>query len=464
VGAVAIVGGGLAGLTAAYRLKQRGMRVVVYEAGDRVGGAVRTERRDGYLAELGPNSLAAPSTQLWAFLLELGLEPSILPASPAARKRFVVRKSKLLPLPMSPQDFLRTRLLSSGAKLAIFREPFVGAGDSPSPVEESIASFVRRRFNQEILDYIANPFIGGVFAGDPEQLSVRHALPKLYGLERTHGSVIKGFASLMRARKRNNDGAGAIAGGLTSFRAGLQELSEALARALHAEIRLRAAVTQLRAGAKGWTVGAAFQPAELYDAVVYAAPTHCVDEVDLDFPGGDRLKTLASIGHPPVAVLVLGFRREDVAHPLDGFGFLVPEVERRHVLGVIFSSTLFAGRAPEGHVTLTAFVGGARNPDLANADLPTITARVQDDLRALLGAKGEPTFRAFQFWPKAIPQYDLAYGRFKEIMDETERRNPGLALAGAYRDGISLGETIASGEVAAARVAALPAAMGSAGA
>ncbi len=462
MGAVAVVGGGVAGLTAAYRLKQRGLRVVVYEAGDRVGGAVRTERREGYLAELGPNSLAAPSAQLRAFLIELGLESSILPASPAARRRFVVRKSKLLPLPMSPQDFLTTRLLSNGAKLAIFGEPLVEAGDSP--VEESVATFVRRRFNQEILDYIANPFVGGVFAGDPEQLSVRHALPKLYGLERTHGSVIKAFASMMRARKRNDDGAGALAGGLTSFRTGLQEIPEALARELHAEIRLRAPVTQLRAGPRGWTVGAAFQPAELYDAVVYAAPAHCVDDVDLDFPGGDRLKTLASISHPPVAVLVLGFRREDVGHPLDGFGFLVPEVERRHVLGVIFSSTLFAGRAPEGHVTLTAFVGGVRNPDLANADLPTITARVQDDLRALLGAKGEPTFRAFQLWPKAIPQYDLTYGRFKEIMDEVERRNPGLALAGSYRDGISLGETIASGEAAAARVAALPATTGTAGA
>ena len=462
MGAVAVVGGGVAGLTAAYRLKQRGVRVVVYEAGDRVGGAVRTERREGYLAELGPNSLAAPTAQLRAFLLELGLESSLLPASPAARKRFVVRRSKLLALPMSPRDFLTTRLLSNGAKLAIFGEPFVAAGDSP--VEESVATFVRRRFNQEILDYIANPFVGGIFAGDPEQLSVRHALPKLYGLERTHGSVIKGFASMMRARKRSDDNAGAVAGGITSFRAGLQEIPGALARELHAEIRLRASVTQLRAGPKGWTVGAAFQPAELYDAVVYAAPAHCVDDVDLDFPGGDRLKTLASISHPPVAVLVLGFRREDVAHPLDGFGFLVPEVERRHVLGVIFSSTLFAGRAPEGHVTLTAFVGGVRNPDLANADLPTITARVQDDLRALLGAKGEPTFRAFQLWPKAIPQYDLTYGRFKDVMDEAERRNPGLALAGSYRDGMSLGETIASGEAAAARVAALPAATGTAGA
>ncbi|MDQ3137865.1 MAG: protoporphyrinogen oxidase [Gemmatimonadota bacterium] len=449
--AVAIVGGGVAGLTAAYRLKQRGVRVVVYEAGDRIGGAIRTERRDGYLAELGPNSLATPPAALRALFTELGLESSSLPASPAARNRYVVKKGKLVPLPMSPQDLLTTRLLSNGAKLAVFGEPLVEAGDSP--VEESVASFVRRRFNQEILDYIANPFVGGIFAGDPEQLSVRHALPRLYGLERTHGSVVKALAGMVRARKRDEDPA-SEAGGLMSFRNGMQELPDALARALHAEIRLRAPVTQLRAGPKGWTVGAAYQAAELYDGVIYTAPAHCVDDIDLDFPGGDRLKTLASISHPAVGVLALGFAREDVAHALDGFGLLAPEVERRQVLGVVFSSTLFAGRAPEGHVLLTAFVGGVRNPDLANADLPTITARVQDDLHALLGVKGEPTFRAFHLWPKAIPQYDLTYGRFKEIMDEAERRSPGLALAGSYREGVAVGEAIASGEAAAARIGA----------
>ena len=452
MGAVAVVGGGIAGLTAAYRLKQRGTRVVVYEAGDRVGGSIRTERRDGYIAELGPNALASPSPAFRTLIAELGLEPSLLPASPAAKNRYVIRKGKLLPLPLSPQALLTTRLLSNGAKLAVFGEPLVEAGESP--VEESVTTFVRRRFNQEVLDCVANPFVGGIYAGDPEQLSVRLALPKLYALERTHGSVIKAFGSMMRARKRDAEaGAAAVAGGLMSFRSGLSELPEALGRALHSEIRLRAPVTQLRAGPKGWTVGAAFQQSELYDGVVWAAPAHRVDELDLDFPGADRLRTLASISHPPVAVLGLGFRREDVTHPLDGFGFLVPEVERRHVLGVIFASTLFPGRAPDGHVTLTAFVGGVRNPDLANADLPTITARVLDDLRALLGARGEPTFRTFSYWPKAIPQYDLTYGRYREIMDDVERRNPGLALAGSYREGISIAEVIASGE-AAARVGA----------
>jgi protoporphyrinogen/coproporphyrinogen III oxidase len=176
--------------------------------------------------------------------------------------------------------------------------------------------------------------------------------------------------------------------------------------------------------------------------------------MDLAFEGADRVKTLASIDHPPVAVLALGFRREDVGHKLDGFGFLVPDVERRNVLGVVFSSSLFPGRAPEGHVLLTAFVGGVRNPDLANADLSTLTARVLDDLRLLLGVRGEPTFRGFQLWPKAIPQYTLSHGRFREIMDDAERRNPGFALAGSYREGVAVGEVIASAGQAADRIAA----------
>jgi len=453
MGSVAIVGGGIAGLTAAYRLKQLGARVVVYEASDRPGGSIRTERRDGYVAELGPNSLASPPQSLRDLAAALGLESSLLPASPAARNRYVVRRGKLMAVPLTPQAVLTTRLLSNGAKLALFGEPLVDAGDAH--VEESIAAFVRRRFNQEILDYLANPFVAGVYAGDPEQLAIRHALPKLYALERTHGSVMKAFAGMMRARKRETEAPAApVTGGLMSFRTGLAELPEALARELHAELRLRAPVTQLRVGPTGWTVGAAFQQAELYDAVVWTAPAHRLDEPDLDFPGADRLRTMSSISYPPVGVLVLGFRRADVSHPLDGFGFLVPEVERRHVLGVIFSSTVFPGRAPEDHVTLTAFVGGVRNPDLANADLPTITARVMDDLRALLGATGEHTFRTFHLWPRAIPQYDLAYGRYREIMEDVERRNPRLALAGSYREGIAIPDVIASADAAAARVAA----------
>jgi protoporphyrinogen/coproporphyrinogen III oxidase len=448
--AVAIVGAGVAGLTAAYRLKRRGIRVVVYEASDRAGGVIMTERREGYLAELGPNSLMAGGGSLAEILSQLGLDASRVEAQRDARKRYVVRKSKLVALPTSPSQLLTTRLLSNGAKLAIFGEPMVEPGDSP--MEESVATFIRRRFNQEVLDYVANPFVAGIFAGDPEQLSARHALPRLHDLEHTHGSVVKALGLMIRAGR---DEAGSAPGpGLISFAGGLKEIPDALARELRSEIRFKAPVTQLRRGPMGWTVSAAYQASELYDGVIYAAAAHCADDVELAFDGGDRLKTLTSITHPPVAVIALGFRREDVAHRLDGFGFLVPDVERRNVLGVIFSSTVFPGRAPEGHVLLTAFVGGVRHPDLANADLSTLTARVLDDLRLLLGVRGEPTFRAFHLWPKAIPQYTLSYGRFKEIMDEAERRNTGLGLTGSYRDGVAVGEVISAADQTAERVAA----------
>jgi oxygen-dependent protoporphyrinogen oxidase len=447
VAAVAVIGAGLTGLTAAYRLKERGSRVVVYEASDRIGGVVKSERREGYLAELGPSSMATPSPSVAALLSELGLDSTRVSAASSARNRYIVRRGRLVRLPTSPAELLTSRLFSNAAKLAIFGEPLIEAGDSP--VEESVAAFVRRRFNQEVLDYVVNPFIAGIFAGDPEQLSVRHAIPTLHALE-SQGSVVKAFAQLMKTRREGGQGAGGS--GILSFRGGLQELPEALARGLRSEVRLRAPVTQLRSGPKGWTVGAAFQTPELYDAVVYAAPSYALDEIDLDLPGGERLSTLTSIVHPPVAVLALGFRKDQMSHPLDGFGFLTPEIERRRVLGVIFSSSLFPDRAPEGHVMLTAFVGGTRDPDFVQADPHTLTSRVLDDLRPLLGTQGEPTFRLVQVWPKAIPQYLLGYGRFKEIADDVERRNAGLVLAGTYRDGISVGDAISSGEAAANRI------------
>jgi protoporphyrinogen/coproporphyrinogen III oxidase len=449
---IAIVGAGITGLTAAYRLKQRGSRVVVYEASDRIGGAIKSERRNGYLAELGPNSLATPSAGVAALLAELGLDSRRVTAAAAARTRYIVRRGRLVRLPMSLAELLTTRLFSNSAKLAIFGEPLLEASDSA--VDESVAAFVRRRFNQEVVDYLANPFVAGTFAGDPEQLSIRHALPRLQVLERTQGSLVKAFVQMMKGSRANSMGQGGP-GNVMSFRDGLQELPDALGRELSSEVRLRSPVTQLRQSPRGWTVGAALQTPELYDAVIYAAPAHSLDEIDLDLLGGERLSTLSSIVHPPVAVLALGFRREQVSHPLDGFGFLTPEVERRRVLGVVFSSTIFPDRAPDGHVMLSAFVGGTRDPDFVQADPQTLTARVLDDLRVLLGAQGEPTFRSVQVWPKAIPQYVLGYGRFKDIADEVERRNPGLLLAGTYRDGVSLAEAMGSGERAATRVAEL---------
>lgn len=448
---VAVIGAGLTGLAAARRLTQLGLSVVVYEAADRVGGVIYSERRDGYLAELGPSSIMA-SSRVTELANELGLESRRVVAPAAAAKRYVVRRGRLYPLPMSPTELLTSRLLSNTAKLAIFGEPFIDAVDSP--FEESVASFARRRFNQEVLDYAVNPFVAGLYAGDPEQLSMRHAFPRLHALETSQGSLVKAAMQLAKAR-REAEGAGPSELPM-SFQDGLRELPDTLARSLgDGVVRLESPVQFVRRDEGRWSVATKLGEPALYDAVVYTAPAHCIGDLDFEITGGERLSTLNSISYPAVAVVALGFPRNEVAHALDGFGFLVPEVERRYVLGVLFSSTLFPQRAPEGHVLLTAFVGGMRDPQFAELDEHTLFARVLDDLRSLLGVRGEPTFKAHCLWPRAIPQYVMGYGRFKELMDELERKNAGLVLAGTYRDGVSLGEAIASGESAAMRVSTL---------
>jgi oxygen-dependent protoporphyrinogen oxidase len=449
MGSVAVIGAGVTGLTAAHCLKRQGSRVVVYEAGHRIGGVIKSESQGGYLAELGPNSMSRPGPAVLSMLNDLGLSQAMVESLPSARDRYIVKRGKLVRLPTSPADLLTSRLLSNSAKLAVLGEPLMEAMGSTQ--DESVAAFIRRRFNQEVLDYVVNPYVAGTYAGDPEQLSVRHAMPQLHALERTYGSVLKGFFKAGKLQRTAGVEPRAMSG-LISFREGLQQIVDALGRELHADVRLRAPVTQLRAGPKGWTVGAAFQAPELFDAVIYAAPAYSLAEIDLDFPGGERLATLSSIVHPPVAVVALGFAREQVSHSLAGFGFLTPEVERRRVMGVIFSSSVFPNRAPEGHVLLTAFAAGSRDPGLAESDIYTITARVLDELRMLVGARGDPTYRAIQVWPRAIPQYVLGYGRFKDIAHQTEQSNPGLFLAGSYRDGVALAEAMTSGERAAGRV------------
>ena len=428
---VGVVGAGVAGLAAAYRLTRLGHDVTVYEAADRPGGAVRTERRDGFLAEHGPNSMQAPTGAVARLLHELGLDERRVEANPLARKRYVVRDGRLQALPFSPPALLTSRLFSTRAKLALVSEPL--RSSPPPDGDESIAGFVRRRFGQEFLDYAAGPFVSGIYAGDPEALSVRHALPRIHALEREYGSVVRGA---MKA------GRGAPA--LISFRDGMAELTDRLAAALGARVRIASPVSRVRRGEHGWTIEAAAGAAQ-HDAVVLAAPAHALGQLRLEAPQGDRLAQLAAIPHPPVATLVLGFRRAEVGHPLDGFGMLVPAVERRRILGVVFSSTLFPDRAPDGHVTLSVFAGGTRQPEIAALDLDALQELTLRELGALLGVRGAPVFRTHARWPRAIPQYVLGYDRFTAALDALESANPALRFAGSYRHGVALGDALRSG-------------------
>jgi len=453
---VAVVGAGVTGLVAAYALRRAGAPATVYEASDRVGGVIRSVREGGYLAEFGPNSLLETTTRLPVWLREIGLGERMLYSDPAAENRYLVRYGRPVLLPASPLRLLfACELFSWRAKLALLREPFLRRG--PADREESVAQFVLRRLNREWLDYAINPMIAGIYAGDPERLSVRHGFPRLYNLEQKYGSLIRGQILGARERRARGEIPKQEAKKI-SFLDGLEELPRALAASLGEATRLRSRVEELRRAEGGWEVfgtGPAGAFRARHSAVLLAAPAYRIAELRLESEGASEdLSLLGRIVYPPVASVVLGFRRDEVEHPLDGFGMLVPAKEPFSILGTLFSSSLFSGRAPKGFVTLTSYVGGTRAPELALRPEGELAEMTVADLRRLLGVRGKPTFVHCALYPKAIPQYELGYGRFKELMDRVEARAPGVFFAGHYREGISLSDSLQSGLRAAARIAA----------
>jgi protoporphyrinogen/coproporphyrinogen III oxidase len=450
---VAIVGGGITGLTAAFRLRQRGVPITLYEATQRVGGVIRSIQRDGYLAEFGPNTILETSPKIASLVRDLGLESQRLYSDAKAGRRYIVRGGRPLNVPASPLAFFTSPLFSASAKCRLLREPFVPPA-SPD-AEESVAELVLRRLGQEFLDYAINPLVAGVYAGDPARLSVKHAFPKLHALEQRYGSLIKGQILGARERRARAEVSKQTAPKV-SFRGGLQDLIQALEAKLAGSLRLGAAVNRIRRGTAGWSVTTATDDrgsSADHAAVLLAGPAYQLARLEVEAGPGVDLRPLGGIVYPPVASVVLGFRRGDVAHALDGFGMLIPEVEHTSILGTIFSSSLFPNRAPDGHVTLTSYVGGARAPALAACPEDDLVARTCTDLRRILGVTGRPTFQHVVVYPKAIPQYEVGYGRFKALMTEVEGRAPGLFFAGHYREGISLGDSIVSAHDVAERIA-----------
>jgi oxygen-dependent protoporphyrinogen oxidase len=417
------------------------LRPVVFEKSNRLGGAIQTTHIGGWLHESGPNSLLEGPAEIEAFVDELGLGRRRLYAAPEAKQRYIIRDGRLVAMPTSPFAFARTRLFSPRAKLSLLGEPW---RRRPTAVdEESVASFVRRRLGQEFLDYAINPFVGGVYAGDPERLSVRHAFPKLDALERRHGSLIRGAL----ARRNHSGGPG---GRIYSFPQGLGELPAAVAAALVGSVRLGTDVTAIRRLEHGWevdSIGSNESRIDDFEAVVCALPAAGLADLEIEgAPTASRLAVLREIEHPPVASVFTGYRAADMQHPLDGFGMLMPQVEHGFVLGTLFSSTLFPDRAPRDHVALTTFVGGMREPELVGLDDRELLRLVQGELTRLLGVSAPPVFTQVRRCLRAIPQYTLGYQRYKDAIAATEAALPGLFIGGNCRDGISLPNCIASGQ------------------
>jgi oxygen-dependent protoporphyrinogen oxidase len=444
---VVVVGAGISGLAAAFRLARGGMRVAVLEASPRPGGALLTREEGGFRFELGPNTVVESDPGLPSLIRDCGLEGERLAAAPEARRRYLWHRGRLVPLPGGPLSFLLSPLFPASAKLRLLREPWA---PPPPDGEETIGGFVRRRLGQPFLDVAVGPFVSGVYAGDPERLAVRWAVPRLAALEAEHGGLIRGA---LARRKRP-----ALGGPMISLRGGIEELPRRLAREV-GDVRCGLACRRVMPSGGRFVVehdGGAVAAERVLLAVPAAVAAALLDEATRG-----RSRAFAEIPYAAVAVAAVGYRRQDVAHPLDGFGFLRTAVSgpsepsgpsdasRLRVLGCLFSSSLFAGRAPAGHVALTSFLGGSTDPEVATWSDERVAAAAHDDLRRVLGVRGAPVVSVVHRWPRAIPQYELGHGRFVALRRELERDLRGLHLGGNFLHGISVADCVRNALAAA---------------
>jgi oxygen-dependent protoporphyrinogen oxidase len=456
-GDILIAGAGISGLAVAWYLRRAGLNVTVLDPGDGPGGTMQTVAEKGWLVETGPNS-ALETTPLFAEMFDgLGITGERVYADPASDRRYILRDSVLHPLPMSPAAFLTSSLWTAGGKLRLLKEPFAGRAAE----EETVAQFVRRRLGKEFLDYAINPFVAGVYAGDPEALSVRAAFPKLYALEEKYGGLILGMVRGAGERRRRAEKAKDRAR-MFSFRRGMQTFPDAIGRSLGADLHLGRTVTAVErqenpGGLPRFTVRASGPGGVVEEfeapAVVLAVPAYVAQHLVRPF-SETGAAGLGRIFYPPVTQVFLGFRAQAMGRPLDGFGYLIPAREGRRILGTIWSSALFPGRTPEGHVALTTFVGGSRQPSLAELDSDALIGMVTSELRSLMAVREDPVYARIVRWEKAIPQYGRGHLAILEALEALQNAVPGLYLSGNYQGGIAVGDCLMSGERLAGRIAA----------
>lgn len=447
---IVIVGAGISGLSAAWFLHRRGHTVRVLDAGARAGGVIETERGDGWLIERGPNSTmqkpGTPDDALGRIVEQTGLAERMIEAAPAARKRFVMRGGRLLPLPLSPPAAIATKLFSWPAKLRLLAEPFIGRAAG----EETVAAFVTRRLGREFLDYAVAPFISGVYAGDAATLSVRAAVPRIYALEHKHGSLIRGAFAMRKLKS-----AGTPAGRLVSFDEGMAVLPAGIAEKLPSgTVETGCRVERLTAKDGAWAVRYASPdgPQEIVaERVVLAVAAGAAADL-LEPLSADAAALLRGIAYAPIVSAGLGYARDRIGHPLDGFGFLVPRVEGVRTLGGLFSSTLFPGRAPEGMTLITAFIGGTTDPEAPDLDDAALLRQLTGDLAAALDAEGAPELVRLTRYAAAIPQYALGHLDRIARLDALAAKLSGLHLQASWRGGVSVADCVRNGEALAERL------------
>jgi protoporphyrinogen/coproporphyrinogen III oxidase len=411
------------------------------EAADRVGGAIRTERLEGYLLELGPQSFSGTAQMLQLFD-ELGIREQMVQA-PAGAPRFVLVNGTLQKVPMSPPAFLSSGFVGFGTKFAVLRD--VVGKSAPPENDESIADFVRRKFSAEMLDRLVGPFVSGVYAGDPEKLSLRSAFPAVHEAEKSKGSVIRGMVS--NAKKQPPDQPRQRPT-LLSFAEGTEIFTDALAAKLGDGLLLNAVVRKIASDDSGSASAykltirtGADEQSIVADRVIVATPTLVASTLlrEIDSVMANRL---AEIEYASIAVVSLGYRKSEIGDPLHGFGFLIPRSARVRTLGTVWNTSLFPNRAPAEAALLTSFIGGATDPNAAQLPPDEITAIVHKEIAQILKIRAAPIFSNVTVYPRALPQYNLGHGERLSAIDEARNKHSNLWLIGNYLRGPSIGACV----------------------
>ena len=458
--AVIVIGAGISGLVCAYRLKRLGIDVLLIEENDRVGGVIQSEKIDGYLIERGPNS-SQGTEELVALVEELGIIDELIEGNPKA-PAYVYFKGRLHAVPSGPGAFIKSNLLSPAGKLRILKEPFVPPRHQNS--EESVAAFARRRIGNEAAERLVAPFVSGIYAGDADQLSVKAAFPRLANLESNYGGLFRGmFAKAREARKAKKEASAVLERAtptrrrLCSFRNGMAFLPKTLAEKLGEDLlthcsELRVAQTPNQIGYMLEFERAGNRHQLTTDHLVIAAPSNAA--ATLLGPISDEFRDLLNeIDYPPLSIVSLAYKTSAIRTTLDGFGFLVPPSEKMQILGCVWNSSLFTDRAPAAMSLVTTFIGGARNPEAANARDAELVSTIHGELQSVLGISSEPGVIAITRYQRSIPQYNIGHFARVQKIESLLRSNPGMQLIGNYLHGVSTGDCIKEAERVAIAVA-----------
>ena len=450
---IVIIGAGISGLTIAYLLNKLGYDITVLEKKKEPGGSIETSAEKGFLFDKGPNSGLETHPLIGQLVEELGLQNELVYANKEGNKRYILKDNKLHPLPMSPPAFIKTKLFSTRAKLRLLSEPFMKR--SKDGYYQSISEFVQRRLGKEFLDYAINPFVAGVYAGNPDELSVKSAFPKLYDLEEKYGGLIIGTLRSIRERKRRAEKSKQSAK-MFSFKNGMMVFPKAISEYLNNKVQFESEVNSIQKNGNGFTIHYQHESkAKIIDCnkIISAVPAYVAANLfnNLD---DELTRHLNKVYYPPVLVLYLAYKKESIEQPLDGFGFLIPSKERKSFLGAIWSSVIFPNRSDDRTATFTLFVGGSRDPEVGSIDKEILIIKVKKEFEKIMKITSEPTYITYRYWSKAIPQYSIGYIEHEKYFDEFENRNPGIFLAGNYRGGISIGDCVKSATIVVEKIRA----------